>query len=72
MPAPYDDDAMTTEEESCWGRWCGKKEKKEGGRKTYRKNKHRAIDKKINTTRKKYNKQKRSTKQRRSIKQKRD
>ncbi len=65
MPAPYDDDAMTTEEESCWGKWCGKKEKKEGGRKTYRKNKSRVVHKKINTTRKKYNKQKRSNKQKR-------
>lgn len=65
MPAPYEGDAMTTEEESCWGKWCGKKEKKEGGRKTYRKNKSRVVHKKRITRRNKSNKQRRSSKQKR-------
>ena len=56
---------VTTEEESCWGKWCGKKEKKEGGRKTYRKNKRRVVHKKRITRRNKSNKQMRSSKQKR-------
>ena len=59
---------VTTEEESCWGKWCGKKEKKEGGRKTYRKNKRRVVHKKRITRQKRYS----SSKQKRSSKQKHD
>ena len=59
---------VTTEEESCWGKWCGKKEKKEGGRKTYRKNKRRVVHKKRITRQKRSS----SSKQMRSSKQKRD
>ena len=59
---------VTTEEESCWGKWCGKKEKKEGGRKTYRKNKRRVVHKKRITRQKRSS----SSKQNRSSKQKRD
>jgi hypothetical protein len=56
---------VTTEEESCWGKWCGKKEKKEGGRKTFRKNKRDVVHKKRITRRNKSNKQRRSSKQKR-------
>ena len=57
VPATNDDD------ESCWGKWCDKeKEKTEGGRKTYRKNKRRVVHKKRITRRNKYNKQKRISK----------
>jgi hypothetical protein len=48
----------------CWGKLCGK-EKKEGGRKTYRKNKRRFVHKKIITRQKKSNKQRRSSKNKR-------
>ena len=50
----------------CWGKFCDKeKGKKEGGRKTYRKNKRRFVHKKIITRRKKSNKQRRSSKNKR-------
>ena len=51
----------------CLGEFCDKeeKEKKEGGRKTYRKNKRRFVHKKIITRRKKSNKQRRSSKNKR-------
>lgn len=52
-------------DDSCWGKWCGK-EKTEGGRKTYRKNKRRFVDKKRITRQNKYNKQTRFSKQKRS------
>jgi hypothetical protein len=50
--------------EQCWGKFCDKK-KKEGGRKTYRKNKRRFVHKKIITRQKKSNKQRRSSKNKR-------
>jgi hypothetical protein len=59
VPAPYADDTMEIEEESCWGKWCGKKEKKEGGRKTYRKNKQRLVGKKRITRQKRSSKKSR-------------
>lgn len=55
--------ATNDDDESCWGKWCDKeKEKTEGGRKTYRKNKRRVVHKKRITRRNKYNKQKRISK----------